>query len=246
MSATPYPPATCSEEVVISRPGAALHTTRVRLLPNGHPRLVTQSQQMTSFSPSQLKSELTWFPSTTPPLRLTGCDCCQPTLTTSADTNDSSVGRQANGAVVCSWVFKSDTTYAKMICYSAQGQLLHYSLHRKAGREREICDRFLFLTAAKVAVKFVWRRTKHGGPVVQLPVRLVQTYQGGRKTNTSKIRWQTLLFHISNHSLKMSNIHGKRKYLCSKCSKGLAHPIRSCVRKALQRLLYGNKNWWFY
>lgn len=45
----------------------------------------------------------------------------------------------------------------------------------RLGREWEICDRLLFPTAAKFAVKFVWRRTKHGGLVVQLPVKLVQT-----------------------------------------------------------------------
>lgn len=161
-----------------------------QLLLNRHPRRVTRSQQMTSFSPSQLKSELTWFPSTTLPLWLTA---------SASDSNDSSVGTRANGAVVCSWVFKSGTTHPKMKVI-VEGQPFHYGSYRTAGREREICDRFLFPTAAKFAVKFVWRRTKHGGLVVQLPVRLVQT--GTEKQTPAKMRWWTLLFHISNHSLK--------------------------------------------
>lgn len=103
------------QEVVITRAEAAFHTSRVQLLPNGHTTHVTRTQKMTSFSRSRLKSELTWFPSTTPPLRLTGYDRYQPTPTTStSDTIDSSVGRRANAAVVRSWAFKSDMTHPRM------------------------------------------------------------------------------------------------------------------------------------
>lgn len=122
----PSHPAVRGEEVVVTGPGAAHQTSRVQLLPDRHPRRATRSQQMTSFSPSQLKSELRWFPSTTRPLSLTGQDCCQPALTASTPhTNHSSVGRQANAAVVCSRGFKIRYEPSEDESNSGQGQPFH-------------------------------------------------------------------------------------------------------------------------
>lgn len=88
------------EEVDIT----SLHqTSRAQLLPNGHPGHVTRSQHMTSSSPSQLKSELTRFPSTAPPLRPTA------TTASASDTNDSPVGRRV--FLGC----ESDTARPKMM-----------------------------------------------------------------------------------------------------------------------------------
>lgn len=158
----------CSKEVVVTGPGAALQTSRVQLLPNGHPRRATRSQQMTSFSPSQLKSELRWFPSTARPLSLTGYDCCQPTLTAStAHTNHSSVGRRANGAVVCSWVFKIRCEASKDVSYSGQGQLFHYGLYRTAGKGVGDMWSFAFSYCSKVRSEICLEKNqtwRPGGP----------------------------------------------------------------------------------
>lgn len=60
-------------------------------------------------------------------------------------------------------------------------------------------------------MKFVWRRTKHGSLVVQLSVRLVQTWLGGGK-NKKTAKVDELPFFIFGTTLfKKLKIHSRKK-----------------------------------